>query len=150
IDYDAKGQRLRIDYKNNASTVYSYDPLTFRLTQLQTTRRAADFPGDDPAPPIDGWPGKQVQNLHYTYDAAGNITHIRDDAQQIIYFSNQRVEPSNDYVYDALYRLIQAKGREHLGQAVDGKRLPPTAPDAFDAFHTRLDHPGNGQAMGTY
>jgi RHS repeat-associated protein len=150
IDYDAKGQRLRIDYKNNASTVYSYDPLTFRLTQLQTARRAADFPGDDPAPPIDGWPGQYVQNVHYTYDPAGNITHIRDDAQQIIYFSNQRVEPSNDYVYDALYRLIQADGREHLGQLDNGQRKPPTAPDAFDTFHTRRDHPGNGQAMGTY
>jgi RHS repeat-associated protein len=150
IDYDAMGQRLLLDCKNGASTFYGYDPLTFRLTQLLTKRRAADFPGDDPEPPIDGWPGKQVQNLHYTYDPAGNITHIRDDAQQIIYFSNQRVEPSNDCVYDALYRLIQADGREHLGQLADGKRLPPTAPDAFDTFHTRLDHPGNGQAMGTY
>ena len=28
IDYDAKGQRQRIDYKNGASTFYSYDPLT--------------------------------------------------------------------------------------------------------------------------
>jgi RHS repeat-associated protein len=150
IDYDAKGQRLRIDYKNNASTFYSYDPLTFRLTQLETRRGAADFPGDDPQPPIDGWPGKQVQNLHYTYDPAGNITHIKDDAQQTIFFRNQRVEPSNDYVYDALYRLIQAEGREHLGQLASGDRKPPTAPEAFDTFHTRLDHPGNGQAMGTY
>ena len=57
-----------------------------------------------------------MQNLHYTYDPAGNITHIRDDAQQTIYFRNQRVEPSADYTYDAIYRLIEATGREHLGQ----------------------------------
>jgi hypothetical protein len=57
-----------------------------------------------------------LQNLHYTYDPPGNITHIQDDGQQTIYFRNQRVEPSNDYTYDALYRLIQAEGREHLGQ----------------------------------
>src|SRR5262249_50083937 len=63
IDYDAKGQRLRIDYKNGVSTSYAYDPLTFRLTQLLTKRNAADFPGDDPQPPIAGWPGQQVQNL---------------------------------------------------------------------------------------
>jgi RHS repeat-associated protein len=150
IDYDAKGQRLLIDYKNGASTFYSYDPLTFRLTQLLTKRKAADFLGDDPQPPIDGWPGQQVQNLHYTYDPAGNITHIQDDAQQTVYFRNKRVEPSNDYVYDTLYRLIQADGREHLGQLASGKRKPATAPDGFNAFHTRLDHPGNGQAMGTY
>ena len=54
-----------------------------------------------------------VQNLHYTYDAAGNITHIQDDAQQTIWFANQQVEPSNDYCYDALYRLIEADGREN-------------------------------------
>lgn len=150
IDYDAKGQRLRIDYKNGASTGYDYDPLTFRLTQLLTRRNAAAFPGDDPQPPITGWPGKQVQNLHYTYDPAGNITHIRDDAQQTVYFRNQRVEPSNDYVYDALYRLIQATGREHLGQLASGAHKQPASPDGFNAFHTRLDHPGDGNAMGTY
>ncbi|MEK6804180.1 MAG: toxin TcdB middle/C-terminal domain-containing protein [Nitrospirota bacterium] len=153
IDYDAKGQRLRVDYKNGASTLYSYDPLTFRLTTLLTKRKAADFPGDDPQAVDPGWPGKQVQNLHYTYDPAGNIMHIRDDAQQTIYFRNQRVEPSNDYTYDALYRLIQAEGREHLGQlgqSADSPRKPPTAPDAFNVFHTRQDHPNVLKAMGTY
>lgn len=149
IDYDAKGQRQRIDYKNGASTLYSYDPLTFRLTQLLTRRNAAAFPGDDPQPPVAGWPGRQVQNLHYTYDPAGNITHIQDDAQQNIYFRNQRIEPSNDYTYDALYRLIQASGREHLGQT-NGDRNPPTSPDAFNAFHTRKSHPNVLKAMGTY
>jgi hypothetical protein len=68
IDYDAKGQRQRIDYKNGASTLYSYDTQTFRLTQLLTNRNAATFPGDDPHPHVAGWPGRQVQNLHYTYD----------------------------------------------------------------------------------
>ena len=56
----------------------------------------------------------------------GNITHIQDDAQQTIYFSNRRVEPSADYTYDALYRLIEATGREHLGQTGGDptRRLP--------------------------
>jgi hypothetical protein len=136
IDYDAKGQRQQIEYKNGASTVYSYDPLTFRLTQLQTRRRASGFPSDDPQQPDPAWPGRYVQNLHYTYDPAGNITHIQDDAQQIIFFANQRVEPSNDYTYDALYRLIQASGREHLGQNTNQQKNPPTAPDAFNASFT--------------
>ena len=38
-------------------------------------------------------------------------------------FKNKRVEPSNDYIYDALYRLIQATGREHLGQ-IGGAPIP--------------------------
>ena len=54
-----------------------------------------------------------MQNLHYTYDPVGNITHIQDDAQQTIWFANQQVEPSSDFVYDALYRLIEATGREN-------------------------------------
>ena len=131
IDYDAKGQRTLIEYGSGAAvgskgvtTTYEYDPLTFRLVHLLTQRDAVAFPSDCPQSPTTGWPGCQVQNLHYTYDPAGNITHIRDDAQQTIYFSNQRVEPSAEYIYDAIYRLIEATGREHLGQAGEYLRQP--------------------------
>jgi len=158
IDYDAKGQRLRIDYKDGASTFYRYDPLTFRLTQLVTRRNAAAFPGDDPQPPIAGWPGRQVQNLHYTYDPAGNITHIQDNAQETIYFRNKRVEPSNDYVCDALYRLIEATGREHLGLTAAGAPKTPTPHSYNDAGRVRVTStdgaghfaPNDGKAVGTY
>jgi RHS repeat-associated protein len=160
IDYDAKGQRLRIEYKNGASTHYGYDADTYRLIHLYT-RRGAAFTGDcdNPTPPPTTIAAPEIpppdracglQNLHYTYDPAGNITHIEDDAQQKIYFRNKRIEPSNDYTYDASYRLIEATGREHLGQQANGSRNAPTTPDAYDAFHTRLDHPGDGKAMGTY
>ncbi len=159
IDYDAKGQRLRIEYKNGATTKYKYDTETFRLIHLYT-RRGATFTEDceNPQPPplTIAAPEKPphgkscgLQNLHYTYDPVGNITHIRDDAQQTIYFRNRRVEPSAKYTYDAVYRLIDATGREHLGQ-VGGQPRPPTAPDAFNQFHIRQDHPGDGNAMGTY
>ena len=40
IDYDAKGQRTLIQYGNGAATAYDYDPKTFRLTHLKTTRPA--------------------------------------------------------------------------------------------------------------
>jgi RHS repeat-associated protein len=160
VDYDAKGQRQRIDYKNGSSTRYDYDPATFRLVHLYTRRGAAfaeDCDNLAPPPPTTAAPETAprdrscgLQNLHYTYDPAGNITHIQDDAKQTIYFRNQRVEPSNDYTYDALYRLIQASGREHLGQQAGGARNAPTAPDASNTFPTRLEHPGDGKAMGTY
>jgi RHS repeat-associated protein len=125
IAYDAKGQRELIAYGNGVTTTYTYDPLTFRLTHLLTRREPAAFPGDCPRPVPTGWPGCQVQNLSYTYDPSGNITHIRDDAQQTIYFRNRRVEPSADYTYDAIYRLIEATGREHLGQV--GAQPTPTS-----------------------
>lgn len=154
IDYDAKGQRLRIDYKNGASTFYDYDELTFRLTHLYTRRGAAfteDCDNSTPPPSTIAAPeipsgGKYcgLQNLHYTYDPAGNITHIQDDAQQTIYFK-KRVEPSNDYFYDAFYRLIQATGREHLGQT--GEPLPHSHDDAE---RSARQHPNDGKAMGRY
>ncbi len=147
INYDAKGQRQRIDYKNGASTLYDYDPLTFRLIHLLTRRNAVAFPNDCPQPPPTDWPGCQVQNLSYTYDPAGNITHIRDDAQQTLYFKNQRVEPSADYTYDAIYRLIEATGREHLGQ-IGGAPIPHSH---NDAPRVGIDWSANdGKAMGRY
>src|SRR5262249_49943878 len=90
---------------------------------------------------------QSVQDLRYFYDPVGNITRIRDDAdiQNVVFFANQRVEPSSDYTYDPLYRLISAQGREHLGQT--GTASPVTDDDSF---RTRLPQPGDGNAMGTY
>ncbi|MPZ76801.1 MAG: toxin [Deltaproteobacteria bacterium] len=105
IDYNAKGQRERIEYGNGAITDYSYDSETFRLMRLRTTRRQAFPPAE-----------RLLQDLLYTYDPIGNINSIRDHAQQTVLFGNVQVEPHNDYTYDALYRLIQAEGREHAAQ----------------------------------
>ncbi|MEX5215460.1 MAG: hypothetical protein NW703_15000 [Nitrospiraceae bacterium] len=129
IDYNAKGQRERIDYDNGTTTTYVYDPETFRLTALVTTRIA------DHA---------RLQDLHYTYDPAGNITRIRDEAQQTIYFNNQVIEPDCAYTYDAIYRLIEATGREHIGQAAK----PQTTWN--DEGRVKLAHPQDGQAMRRY
>jgi hypothetical protein len=129
IDYNAKGQRERIEYGNGAVTSYAYDPLTFRLTRLRTTRSGSEV----------------LQDLRYTYDPAGNITRIRDDAQQTIYFSNTVVEPHAEYTYDALYRLIEATGREHIGQ-----NSGPVPSSWDDAPRVRLAHPHDGQAMRRY
>ena len=74
-----RASATRIEYGNGVTTEYAYDPLTFRLIELKTTRLA------DQA---------VLQDLSYTYDPAGNITHIRDDAQQTIYFNNQVVAPT--------------------------------------------------------
>ncbi|WP_217639777.1 SpvB/TcaC N-terminal domain-containing protein [Arthrobacter sp. ok909] len=145
IDYDARGRRRHIEYGNGASSSYGFDPWTFRLVHTLTRRVADRFPGDCPQPAHAGWPGCQIQNLHYTYDPVGNITHIRDDAQQAVFFRNRRVEPSNSYTYDALYRLVEATGREHLGQ--DGAPVPHSHDDAP---RTGLPHPGDGNALGGY
>jgi len=127
IDRNARGQRTRIDYGNGVRTTYAYDSQTFRLARL-LTRRGADV----------------VQDLTYVYDPAGNITDLRDDAQQTIWFNNAVVEAHADYTYDALYRLIEASGREHIGQLA--------APQSSwnDAGRVGLAHPHDGQAMRRY
>ncbi len=129
IDYDAKGRRETIAYANGTSITYRYDPLSFRLTSLTTTRAA------DQA---------RLQDFSYTYDPAGNITRIEDGAQQTVYFSNQAARPRWDYNYDAVYRLIAADGREHAGQASQPE------PTWDDGGRVRLPHPGDTQAMRTY
>ena len=147
IDYDAKGRRTRIEYGNGVTTDYAFDRLTSRLTSIITRRDSAQFPNDCPRAPAAGWPGCQVQSLTYTYDPKGNITHIRDDAQQTIYFRNRRVEPSADYAYDATYRLIEASGREHLGQ-VGGAPAPGSYNDRMRIGILLSGSDGN--AMGRY
>ena len=139
IDYDEKGQRTLIEYENGVRTTYTYDEETFRLTQLLTIRISD---------------GVRLQDLHYTYDPVGNITAIRDDAQQTIFYDGEVVSPSTDYVYDPLYRLRQAGGREHRGQNINNlpehrSALKPQY-DFNDSTRKNLAHPHDGQAMRNY
>ncbi len=149
IEYDAKGRRSLLELGSGAApgiagviSAYDYDPVTSRLRRLVTKRGAASFPDDDSSPA--GWPGRHIQNISYVYDPSGNIVSARDDAQQRIFFRNKKVEPSMEYTYDAVYRLIEASGREHLGGGV-GPHSYNDAPRTGVPLAT-LD----GQAMGRY
>ncbi|WP_236644119.1 RHS repeat domain-containing protein [Sorangium cellulosum] len=129
IDYDAKGQRERIEYGNGTVTEYTYDPLTYRLSRLRTTRSSDST---------------VLQNLRYVYDPVGNIVEIGDSAQQTVFFNNAVVSPSAQYVYDAVYRLIEATGREHAGGLSDAPR------DQNDLPIQSLPHPNDPQALRNY
>jgi RHS repeat-associated protein len=132
-DYDAKGQRQFAHYGNEVFTRYFYDPNTFRLTNLLTYKS-----GEDPNT-------QGLQNLHYTYDPIGNITQIRDDAQQTHYFRNAVVKPENLYEYDAIYQLIRATGREHASLTNN------TIRNYSDLeFVPQLPHVNNVDAVRTY
>ena len=145
IDYNAKGQRERIEYGNGVQTEYTYDPKSFRLIHLHSTR----------APGLNGLAGQlfvdpnTVQALHYVYDPAGNITNIRDDALPVIHYNNERVAPLSDYTYDAIYRLLTARGREHIGQNAllsDG----PKGNCRDYPFTGLRGHPNDRQAVRNY
>ena len=122
--YDAKGRRQSVDYGNGVTSSFSYDPETLRLTNLHTTRSSS-----------------VLQDLTYTYDPVGNVTRLGDGAQQTIFFANQVVTPSSDYTYDAIYRLVSAAGREHVGQTVIGWD---------DSGRVAIPLPSDGQAMRNY
>jgi RHS repeat-associated protein len=132
IDYNAKGQATIINYGNGAVTRRTFDKYTFRLIRQQAIRQ-----------------GDALQDLNYTYDPMGNVTFIRDNAQQTVFFRNARVDPSSDYTYDPTYRLISATGREHMGQT-NGSPSMPSVPGPFDPSNTRHESPGDGNAMATY
>jgi len=128
IDYDAKGQRQRIQYGNGSTTRYDHDPLTYRLTRLLTTRNS----GAD-----------TLQDLDYTYDPSGNVMQITDAAQQTVFFNNAVVNPTALYEYDALYRLTKATGREHVSNGAT------TEPEA-EGFNPAQALPGDGAALRNY
>lgn len=141
IDYNEKGQRTLIEYGNGVRTEYFYDRETFRLTRMLTTRSGSKGFG-------------ALQDLRYTYDPVGNVALIQDRAQQTIFFKGEVVSPDTAYVYDALYWLRQAEGREHIGQTT--KQAPETRSelkphyDFNDSTRTQLPHPNDGQAMRNY
>ncbi|HEY1217102.1 MAG TPA: hypothetical protein VGE93_26035, partial [Bryobacteraceae bacterium] len=101
IGHNEKGQRLNIQYGNNTVTNFQYDPATFRLARMTSTRNnGADI----------------LQDIFYYYDPAGNITYAQDKAQPPVFYNNQQVLSDGNYSYDALYRLIRTSGREQIGQ----------------------------------
>jgi RHS repeat-associated protein len=128
IKYDAKGRRVQIEYGNGATTAYHYDQTTFRIMNLQILRNGTEI----------------IQDLFYCYDPVGNIVSIRDESQQTIFFNGQVVKAHCEYTYDSIYRLVQAIGREHIGQASH----PQSSWN--DEFRIGLPHPHDGQKMRRY
>jgi RHS repeat-associated protein len=118
LDYNARGQRERCEHGNGTVTTYEYDPQTFRLRRMRVVRDS------DSA---------VLQDLRYTHDPVGNIVEIRDRATQTLYFDHS-VSPDQQFVYDPLYRLIEASGREHIsqGQPTHSELTPGPQPETSD------------------
>jgi RHS repeat-associated protein len=133
ITYNPKSQRLSIAYGSGASTAYTYDPLTFRLTELKTTRSTDNI---------------VLQDLTYTYDPVGNITQLQDNAQDTVYYNNAQVTPNASYSYDPIYRLIQATGRELLG--LNGQTISTSWDDSSRLAQPLPPNPNDGQALAGY
>jgi RHS repeat-associated protein len=145
IAYNAKGQREQIVYGNGATTIYEYDPLTFRLGHLNTTRAA----NPDATASQLFKDAAVVQDLRYSYDPVGNITRIEDAALKTIIRGGQSVGPVGSFTYDAVYRLIEAGGREHIGQNTFGFN-PPNGDYRDYPFVGHRANPNDLQALRNY
>jgi hypothetical protein len=145
IDYNAKGQRIFIRYANGAETTYEYDRQTFRLIHLKTTRA----PGQNGLTSQIFKDSAVVQDLHYTYDPVGNISRVEDAALATIFHKGQQVGPVCDYTYDAIYRLVEATSREHIGETAHDLNPPDGNRRDFPFFGSHAD-PNDLQAMRRY
>jgi YD repeat-containing protein len=125
IDYNARGQRIKIEYANGVDTTYTYDPFTFRMTRLVSTRSSDSL---------------KLQNYQYSFDPVGNIVVFRDNSDWSHLFTRQPVSGDGLYVYDPIYRLIQATGREHPGQQ----------PTNTDPVRGNIPHQNDLQALLRY
>ena len=130
-DFDHLGRPTAVRQGESAArTSFTYDPVTERLLRMQSQGG-----------------GRSLQDLLYSYDPVGNITRVRDAAQATVFRDNAALEAVNDYRYDALYRLVEASGREHEGQAANG-RTPRTS-DAV-VVPLRATSPNDPKAMRRY
>src|SRR5262249_16735321 len=77
IDYDAAGQRQRIHFSNQVETDYTYEWETQRLIKIHTTRPATNESNNNQNPVL--------QNISYTFDPVGNITHCYDHTFETVF-----------------------------------------------------------------
>lgn len=105
LTYSAAGQKLREENGNGLVSTYEYEPETQRLLHVKTQRPQGHALG-----------AKIMQDLRYEYDPVGNIICLKNDAEATRYWRNQKIVPENRYVYDSLYQLVSATGRESANQ----------------------------------
>ncbi|UZE24503.1 toxin [Pseudomonas sp. B21-056] len=127
LTYNASGQVESQTAGNGVISRAVFDPASGRLTALSTSLSA-----------------RALQDLRYTYDPVGNVTHIEDRAQPVQFGSNQRVEATSTFTYDSLYQLTSATGREAAGLAVATFSTPTDAGQLFNyTEHYQYDAGGN-------
>lgn len=131
LSYSAAGQKLQEVHGNGVVTSYTYEAETQRLIRIKRERPDGHSAGV-----------KVLQDLRYQYDPVGNVLAVTNDAEETRFWRNQKVMPESTYLYDSLYQLISATGREMAGAGQQGSQLP--AISSFDSatytHYTRTYH----------
>ncbi|KAH8587778.1 hypothetical protein B0O99DRAFT_694119 [Bisporella sp. PMI_857] len=140
----------------NGTSHNEYDPQTFRLIRILTWRRRKAKSETNPSRALcisqnPSTRGKAIQDLNYVYDPSGNVLQVQDRAKDTKYFQNNRVDAISEYTYDALYRLNEATGREHLSQrSIIGRAGTPTHFSGLSDPNARTISDKDGNALGRY
>ncbi|GAA2366310.1 hypothetical protein GCM10010432_23670 [Catellatospora methionotrophica] len=124
-DYHATGRRVRAEYANGTVTEQAFDPLTFRLRGTVTRRGTV-----------------ALQDVSYVHDPSGNTVDTTDRAQRTVFFDGEVTSGDSHYVFDSLYRLIEATGREHASLGVQ--------PDGANPAARPVPHPDDVNAVRAY
>lgn len=104
VNFDPRGFKQNMVLGNDVDISYTYDDESLHMKRLHARR-------------VSGTP-RLYQDIRYTYDPVGNLIHTMDKAQQPASASPRVLEGLNvsshqEFKYDALYQLIEAKGRVH-------------------------------------
>jgi RHS repeat-associated protein len=112
IAYDAKGQRTLLAYGNGVMTRYAYDTQTCRLLRLRTETYVTPLPAALTYRPAAS--ATPLQDFAYQYDLVGNILAIHDRTPKSGILNTLAGPDALDraFIYDPLYRLLSATGRE--------------------------------------
>jgi insecticidal toxin complex protein TccC len=102
VRYNALGQIESQVLGGKITSAAIYTPENGRMNQRTISRTGASA----------------LQKLHYAYDAVGNVLNIEDHSKPEQHNANQRIKPVSTYVYDSLYQLVQASGREEQGASI--------------------------------
>ena len=115
VSYNEQGQIESQTMGGKITGTATYAPENARMNQRTLSRTDASV----------------IQKLHYAYDAVGNVLSVEDHSKPAQHNANQRINPVSSYVYDSLYQLVQASGREEQGASIQPS-LPEWSKSAGD------------------
>ncbi|QHG64127.1 RHS repeat domain-containing protein [Pseudomonas putida] len=113
IEYSAASQKLSEELGNGVVKTYTYEMKVQRLAKIKAERPVGHVSG-----------ARVLQDLRYAFDPVGNVLSVRNHAEAIHFWRNQKVVPESKNTYDSLYQLIHASGREKAGSRRPGSHAP--------------------------
>lgn len=116
VTYAAGGQTLEEVHGSGVVTRNAYEARTQRPSVIRTMRPSGHVRG-----------ALLLQDIQWLYDPAGNVVRVSNGAEEARFWRNRRVLPESRYVYDTLYQLVSATGREMADSGMQGNDLPAAA-----------------------